>query len=133
MAFILMVGLTFGQTLQKGAVVAVGSYDIVLNPDVTMKQFLDFYTTKYIPEFEKSFSGIKAYLISGDRGEKKNQIGEIWLFESVALRNKYFPVENDTTMNEAVKVATAKMKTMDAEAGKYVKSWNRVYTDWIIK
>jgi len=121
-----------GQTLKKDAVVAVSSYTLVLNPDVTMSQFLDFYINKYIPEFEKNFPGIKDYLLSGDRGEKKNQFGEIWLFESVSVRDKYFPTE-ESEGSDIFIAAMEKMTAINTELGKYVVSWERIFTDWIIK
>lgn len=123
----------FAQTLKKGAVVAVSTYTITLNPDVTMNQFLDFYINKYIPEMEKNYPGIKEFVLSGDRGENKNQIGIITYFESVAVRDKYYPVENGTTSSDAVKVAEEKMKPLNDEASKLVVDAKRVYTDWIIK
>lgn len=89
MALILITGLTFGQTIKKGAVVAVSSYEFTLNPDVTMNQFLNFYLNKYIPEFEKNYPGMKMYLLWGDRGEKKNMMGDLLVCESVAVRDKY--------------------------------------------
>jgi len=99
-----------------------------------MKQFIDFYVNKYIPEFEKNYPGVKEFLLSGDRGEKKNQIGVIDYFESVAVRDKYYPIENDTTMSAAVKVAGEKMKAINEDAGKFfLPGSTRVYTDWLIK
>src|SRR5512133_3742547 len=74
------------QSLKKGAVVAVSTYEMTLNPDVSMNQFLDFYINKYIPEFEKNFPGVKEYVMMGDRGENKNKVGGILVFESVAVR-----------------------------------------------
>ncbi len=122
------------QTLKKGAVVAVSTWEITLNPDVSMNQFLDFYNNKYIPEFEKNYPGLKVYLLGGDRGEKKKKFGAIWLFESVAVRDKYYPTEDGTTTSEAVETGDEKMKVMDAELSKFVVSGNRTtYTDWIIK
>ena len=53
------------QTLKKGAVVAVSTWEITLNPDVSMNQFLDFYNNKYIPEFEKELSGFKSIFTRG--------------------------------------------------------------------
>jgi hypothetical protein len=67
---------------------------MILNPDVSMNQFLDFYINKYIPEFEKNFPGVKEYLMVGDRGENKNKIGGILVFESLAVRDKYYPKED---------------------------------------
>jgi hypothetical protein len=122
------------QTLKKGAVVAVSTYEMTLNPDVSMNQFLNFYINKYIPEFEKNFPGVKEYLMWGDRGEKKNMMGSILVFESVAARDKYYPTEDGTTTSDAVKAANEKMKAMDVELSKFVVSGKRTtYTDWVIK
>jgi len=136
LCLLLGIGLTqlSAQTLKKGAVVCVNTYTFTLNPDVTMNQFLDFYVNKYIPEFEKNYPGVKSYLLWGDRGEKKNQIGTIDVYESVAVRDKYYPIENDTTMTEAVKLANEKMKVINQESGKFfIGDGTRTYTDWIIK
>jgi hypothetical protein len=132
-ACILLAGFTFGQTLKKGEIVAVNSYSFTLNPDVTMNQFRDFYLNKYIPEYEKNYHGVKVFLLNGDRGEKKNQLGALILFESAAVRNKYYPIENDTTMSAAVKAAEEKMKPVNDEMNKLVIDGSRVYTDWLIK
>ncbi len=122
------------QTVKKGAVVVVNTYEMTLNPDVSLNQFLDFYNNKYIPEFEKNWPGVKLYPLWGDRGENKNKIGSIMVFESVAIRDKYYPAEDGTTTSDAAKAAGEKMKAMDAEANKYFVSGKRAtYTDWIIK
>jgi len=134
----LLLGFSFttltAQTVKKGAVVCVNTFTYTLNPDVTLNQFLDFYLNKYIPEFEKCYPGIKTYVLWGDRGDKKNQMGTMDVYESVALRDKYYPAENDETMSEAVKVASEKMKVMNAEMSKFFNGDGvRTYTDWIIK
>ncbi len=124
----------FSQTLKKDAVIAVNTYTFTLKPEVTMDQFIDFYVNKYIPEFEKNYPGVKEFLLTGNRGEKKNQIGVVDYFESVAIRDKYYPIENDTTMNAVVKAAQERMKSVNEEAGKFFASGGtRVYTDWLIK
>lgn len=134
----LLLGFSFtqlsAQTLKKGAIVCTNTYTFTLNPDVTMNQFLDFYLNKYIPEFEKNYPGIKTYLLWGDRGEKKTQIGFLDVYESVAVRDKYYPIENDTTMTEVVKMATEKMKVINQEMSKFfIGGGVRTYTDWVIK
>jgi hypothetical protein len=121
------------QTFQKGAVLAVSVYTLTLNPDVTMNQFLDFYKSKYIPEFEKNNPGVKEFVLSGNRGDNKNQFGIMDVFESVAVRDKYYPIENDTATSAAAKTAQMKMKVLNDEFGKYILDAKRAYTDWIIK
>lgn len=70
----------------------------------------------------------------GNRGEKKNQIGIIEYFESVAVRDKYYPTENDTIMSATVKAAEDKLKAINDEMAKlFLPGSTRVYTDWLIK
>jgi hypothetical protein len=136
LCLILGIGLTqlSAQTIKKGTVIGVNTYTFTLNPDVTMNQFIDFYINKYIPEFEKNYPGVKEFLLYGNRGEKKNQIGVLDYFESVAVRDKYYPIENDTTSSAAAKVAEEKMKTINTEISKFfLPGSTRVYTDWFIK
>ena len=129
---LLLMGTAYGQTLQKGAVIAVNSFEFTLNPDVTMNQFLDFYMNKYIPEMEKNFPGVKEIVVSGNRGEHKNQVGSITYFESVQVRDKYYPVE-DGDISPAAQAAQQKMEAINLELNKYVVNAKRTYTDWIVK
>jgi len=121
------------QTLKKGAVVAVSTYELILSPDVSMNQFIDFYNNKYIPEYEKNFPGVKMYPLMGDRGENKNIAGGMLVFESVAVRDKYYPKENEE-VSEITAAANEKMQAIGAEATKLVVVFTReTYTDWIVK
>jgi len=129
--FLLTIAVS-GQTLKKGALVVVDSYELTLKPDVTLNQFIDFYLNKYIPEFEKNYPGTKVYLLYGDRGEHKNQIGVAMICESVEIRDKYWPKE-DGESSELAKAAEAKMAPINEEAGKYMLDAKRKYTDWIVK
>jgi len=131
---ILVTGVTFGQTtIKKGMVVALSSYELVLKENVTLQQFINFTEQKYIPEYEKALPGIKFIMLWGDRGENKFRYGEMWVFEDVATRNKYFPTENDTVNSAALMAAMTKLKAVNDESGKYVLNAKRVYTDWIVK
>jgi|WetSurSiteA1Bulk_404760.scaffolds.fasta_scaffold00146_14 hypothetical protein len=131
-AISLFAGVAIGQTLKKGAVIAVRSYTVTLQPDVTMNQYLDFYLNKYIPAFEENMPGLKMYVLIGDRGAKKNQMGEIWYFESREIRNKYWPTEEGEGSDE-VKAALDKMKPIVEEFSKYLLYQTEEFTDWIIK
>ena len=67
-ALLLFAGVAFGQTLTKGSVIGVHNYNITLQPDVTMNQFMEFWTNNVIPEFEKVWPGGKDLVMMGDRG-----------------------------------------------------------------
>jgi hypothetical protein len=135
LCLLLVIGLTqlSGQTLTKGSVIALSTYTFTLNADKTMNQMLDFYINKYIPEFEKNYPGVKEYVLWGDRGEKKNQIAIVDVFESVAVRDKYYPTDGSEG-SDVAKAAGEKMKAINDEMGKFFMSGGtRVYTDWIVK
>jgi len=125
-------GINFGQTLHKDAVIAVRSFTIVLQPDVTMNQYIEFYKNKVIPEVEKYYPGIKVFLLTGERGAKKNQLGLVWYFDSPAIRDKYWPTE-DSEGSDLSLEAEKKLEYLNAEFDKYVVSINQEYTDWIIR
>ena len=128
-ALILVVGTTFGQTLQKGNFIGLHVMTINLDPDVTMNQFLDFYVNKYIPEFEKNFPGVKLYIVKGIRGENENSFGSVYLFDSEEVRDKYF--ENGT-LTELGKSASEKLQPTTEELQK-LGTVTSTYTDWVIQ
>jgi len=130
-ALILLTGTVYSQTLKKDAVIAISTYTITLQPGITMEQYVDFLMKKYIPEYEKIFPGSKMYVLHGDRGEKKDQIGFMWYFESLKARDKYYPTESD--FSDAAQLAWGRMDAISEEESKYVVNSSRVFTDWIIK
>ncbi|MCX6254310.1 MAG: hypothetical protein NTV31_07520 [Bacteroidia bacterium] len=85
----------------------------------------------YIPETDKNFSGTKMYVLSGNRGERKNQIALMTVYESIQVRDKYYP-SADKTSPEA-DATSEKMKTITEEMMKVVVDYTPVYTDWVIK
>ena len=129
-ALILVVGTTFGQTFQKGNLVGFHVMTINLDPDVTMNQFMDFFTNKVGPEFEKNFPGIKTYIAKGIRGENKNSFGLIYLFETEEIRNKYF--NEDGTFTELGNSAFEKIQPISEELSK-LGTYTTIYTDWVIQ
>jgi hypothetical protein len=131
-ALFLLTGIAFSQTLHKGAVIVTSSYTITLKPDVTMNQYLDFYINKYIPAVEENFPGMKIFVLIGDRGDEKFQMGEIMYFESQELRDKYWPTEESEGSDVAL-AAQKKLETFGPEFSKYIAKTKQTKTDWIIK
>lgn len=131
LGLILLTGLTYGQTLKKGVVISVKTVSYILKPDVTTNQFLDFILSKHIPEFEKNFPGVKEYVLWGDRGKEKNQLAILDVYESVAIRDKYWK-EYDVPTEEG-KAAKEKMLPLLDETFKYLVDFTEESTEWIIK
>lgn len=57
-ALLIFAGIASGQTLKKGSIVSISYYEVILQPDVTMNQYLEFLNTKYKAAFEKAFPGV---------------------------------------------------------------------------
>ncbi len=129
-AFILLAGVAFGQTLQKGNLVGLHVVTLNLNPDVTMNQYLDFFIHKVIPEYEKNFPDIKYNIAKGIRGENENSFAYFVVFESEKVRNKYWSEEGVYT--ELGNSALEKMGPILAELEKLGTS-STTYTDWLIQ
>ncbi|HLP71359.1 MAG TPA: hypothetical protein VK155_00555 [Bacteroidales bacterium] len=128
---VLFSGLIFGQTLKKGMVAAFNAYDLTLRDNVSLDQFIRFNEEKYIPESEKAMPGTKMYQLIGDRGENKFHFGILQVFDDLATRNKYYPVENDTVASPAIMAIAPTLNALSQEAGKYILNTERIYTDWI--
>ena len=131
-ALILLVGFTFGQTLQKVNLVGLHVMTINLDPDVTMNQFKDFFTNKVIPEWEKHFAGAKLYFLKGIRGENENSFGIIFTFESEKDRNKYWKADEGGNFTELGEAANEKLTPINEELNK-LGTWTTKYTDWVVQ
>ncbi len=127
---ILLVGITFGQTLQKGNFVGTHVMTINLDPDVTLNQFKEFFANKVIPGWEKHFPGAKVYLLKGIRGESENSFAIIYTFESEKDRNKYWKEEGGG-FTELGEEANEKMTPILEELNK-LGTWATKYTDWVV-
>jgi len=131
-AFLVMAGAIFGQTLQKGNVIGMHVGTMILDPNVTYNQFKDFWINKYIPEWDKQLQGdIKLVLAEGDRGADVNCISVMYVFKSVEVRDKYFSKEG--SMTEFANTQFEKLSTIEAEFSKLGTYSEKHYTDWIIQ
>jgi hypothetical protein len=129
MSLILVTGLTFGQTFQKGNLVGAHIITVTLQPGVTMEKFIEFYKTKVIPEEEKNFPGMKMYLIKSLRGENKDSFGGLVVFKTEADRDKYWAGEGVYT--NLGKKADEKCKPVMDELNK-LGTMSSKYNDWLV-
>ncbi len=122
--FILLAGVAFGQTLQKGTILALRTDVPTLNPGVTMDQYADFMINKFAPEMEKLFPGTKVFILKGDRGEHKGGYAMLIYVESAEVRDKLFGAEDDEDQGILLPLME--------ELGKFATISNK-YTDWVIQ
>ena len=129
-AFIfLLMGVMFGQPLQKGNLIGTHVSTVDLKPDVTMEQFQQFFISKVIPEIEKHYPGWKAYSVKGIRGENENSIGAIYVIKSEEHRDKYY--NEDGSLNELGTATQEKLNPVFEELEK-LGTFTSTYTDWLI-
>jgi hypothetical protein len=129
-AVILIAGITYGQSLQKGNLVGTHTITVSLKPGATMEKFTDFYKTKVIPEMEKNMPYWKVYLVKGLRGENINSFGLIIVVKSVQDRDKYYNA--DESDSELGKSTNVKLKPVMDELEK-LGTYSSKYTDWIVQ
>ena len=129
-ALVFVIGISYGQSLEKGNLVGVHTLTITLNPGVTMEQVISYLINSYIPASEKARPEWKYYITKGVRGENNNEIGMIAVVRSEKDRDKYFNA--DGTIGELGLKANEKIKAYNEELNKLC-TWTSKYTDWVIQ
>jgi hypothetical protein len=129
-AMILAAGIANGQTLQKGALVGMHTVSPILSPNVSMEQYLSFVKDKLIPAYEKSFPGLRCYILKSIRGECVDCIFLVFFFQSEEIRDKYFKPDGDYT--DLGLKGKKNMQSVSDEMNKMDTS-TEVYTDYIIQ
>jgi len=126
---ILMTGLMYGQSLQKGNLIGTHIFSVTLAPGVTMDKYIEFMTNKAIPEMEKVYTNWKYYLVKGIRGENPDSYGMIIVIKTQKDRDKYY--NPDGTDSELGKQANEKLKPVMDEFTK-MGTYTSKYTDWVV-
>ena len=130
-ALILLTGITFGQVLPKGTIIGTHGITIKLKPGVTMDQYIQFFSSKFIPELNKLDPDWQVYLVKGIRGNIfANSYGLIHVIKSEQIWAKYR--NPDGTITDLQKSANEKLKPVFDELiklGTYVSA----FTDWVVQ
>jgi hypothetical protein len=129
-ALLMFSGIAFGQTLHKGSMIGVHPMTITLKADVTMDQFIDFFTSKWIPEVEKFFDGWKGILVKGNKGEHVNEYGLVWYIPSMEEYNKYY--KSDGTLTDEMAAKVEDFQHINDELDKF-GTWTSTFTDWVVQ
>ena len=130
-AFVLLAGVTFGQTLQKGSFIGFHIVTVDLKPRVSMDQYVSLLKTALLPAYEKEFKGLKLFLLEGVRGENKYGMAIAFYFKSMEDRNKYF--KEDGSCTELGKKAYDNLVAPIANEIKKLGTMSTKYTDWIVQ
>jgi hypothetical protein len=128
LVLVMVAGMAFGQTFQKGSVLGMYHFEIVLKPNVTFEMYLNFLKNKHLPELEKQFPGTTGIILKADRGEYKNEYTLLWHFNSVEERDKYIDAGGDWT--EVGQSASDNLSTWEGLNG--LGTWSSTVTDWVI-
>ena len=75
-----------------GNIVAVR--EITLKEGVDPAEFEAFAIEKFTPVFEHQVPGVKAYIMKGNRGDKKGSYAYVLIFDSENTRDFYYPFEH---------------------------------------
>lgn len=128
---IFFTGLAIGQVLPNGTIIGTHQMTITLKPGVTMEQYMQFFSEKYLPELNKLDPDWKVYLVKGTRGNIfANSFGLIHVIKSEQTRAKYHNADGSVT--ELFKSGNEKLKPVMNELNKlgtYVYTW----TDWVVQ
>ena len=118
-----------GPVLQSGNVLGIHVASYELAPGVTEDEWINFFKEKWHPEFEMHFEGARVFLLRGLRGEYMDQMGTLFYFESVEVRDKYW--KEDGSYTELGQAAFDKMQPISEKANELAE-WSSSYTDWMI-
>ncbi len=130
LAVILMAGITYGQSIEKGTLIGTHVVTVTLNPGVTMEKYMEVLKTKLIPELEKTYVNCKVHLLKGIRGESNNSFGFLYVFKSAQDRDKYYNANED--YSELGELANAKLQPVTDELEK-LGTLTTKFTDWIVQ
>ena len=118
-----------------GNIVAVR--DITLKDGVTVEEFERFAVEEFSPVFEQQVPGVKAFIMKGNRGDKKGSYSYVLIFDSVNTRDFYYPFEHGG--EESVPATSEKLWLPAREAiydklVKYVDGIGETegYTDYVV-
>ncbi|MCB0687866.1 MAG: hypothetical protein KDC53_15125 [Saprospiraceae bacterium] len=77
--------------------------DLILKEDIDIESFERFIAEEFTPTFEEFVPGVRALIMKGERGQKKDQYVLLLIFDSINTRNFYFPTpqHGETNMPEA--------------------------------
>src|SRR5262249_41037826 len=87
---LVLCGSCRGEGLEKGNLAGLHLVSVTLNPNITLEDFASAFAREVLPVYEKNWPGLKGYVLKPFFSDAKNQLAIVWLFRTVADRNRYF-------------------------------------------
>jgi hypothetical protein len=100
-----------------------------LKPGVKAVDFDAFVRKEMAGAIAKDVTGMKMLVLKGDRGARKGAYLLVWEFDSLAVRNHYFPKEGGWN-NPAFQQVLNQMQGVMDKFSAYVRE-QAVYTDYV--
>jgi len=101
-------------------------HEIALNPGVNAEDFERFVTEQLAA---MSLSGFTPHLLKGDRGKRAGQYALLTEFDSVEVRNRYYPTEG--SQGEGMEAPTQDFIEKWASFSPTILGDPDLYTDYI--
>ncbi|WP_297695321.1 hypothetical protein [uncultured Eudoraea sp.] len=129
--FILLLtsGTSIAQTFQEGNLIGVHTLRLNLNPDVTFNEYKANFKANVAPAM-KEYLEAEVYLLRSARGADANSVGIIYIYESDAVRSKYW--NQDGSPSELWQTQIAKIQDI-MDKNNELGTWSSDYNDWIVQ
>ncbi len=105
-----------------------GMHMIALRPGVKAGDFEKFVTKEIYPL--PSLAGMKTYLLKGDRGDREGKYLIMYEFESVEVRDRYFPSPGEAS-KEVQQVLGSYAAVMEKWAT-FATPLDEITTDYVV-
>ena len=105
-----------------------GMHMIALKPGVKAEDFEKFVTEEVYPLF--SLEGSESYLLKGDRGDRQGKYLLMSEFESVEVRDRYYPSPGE--MSEEVQQFFAAHAALLEKWTTFATPLDVIYTDYVV-
>jgi hypothetical protein len=129
-AFILFAGLTFGQTLEKGGVLALHHHQVTLAPGVTIDQYFDFMVDNIVPKMQEVFPATTTgQILKGIGVNNQHEYALLYYWESLEVFRTYW--NEDGTPTEKGAAAMAQLQPLVEKLNTMGES-TQVPGDWLI-
>lgn len=112
------------QKINTGMVVGVAEIEVTLEENMTFEQFERLFMEEYVSALTNIFPGMSFTLLKGDRGKRTGKYTELWTYESLEERKRWWPEEGKGS--EETKQGFNKMQELQDRMMKMISviSWS---------